>query len=67
MHKVNGYAIIAHKAYSDGFVIIGSTYHPSGDYEYVVATMNDIDDSYWFSGYYTSNIVSAINRYYEYA
>lgn len=65
-HKVNGYAVTAHKPYNDGFVILATTYN-NGRYEYVVATMNDIDDPHWFSGYYTENIVSAINRYYEYA
>lgn len=66
-HTVNGFTITAHhNQATDGVLILGSrAMNNELGYEYVVATMADISEGHWFSGYYTNNIVNAINHYYE--
>lgn len=64
---VNGYTVVAHRPTNgngNGVVILASVPRVGG-YEYVVATMNNVMDDHWFSGYYTENLVNGVNAFYE--
>lgn len=67
LHKVvNGYTVVAHAwVPADGlYWILGSRRIGPESYEYIVAGMRHIDDSYWVTnGYYPTNIGSAYARF----
>ena len=69
MQTINGYAIIAHRAYShkpdEGLVILGvrkNNYNISG-YEYVTAVVFTLDDKEWSWGHYLGTLDSAFDDY----
>ena len=70
LHKVmNGYTIVAHEYnQQDGlYWILGSRRIGPGAYEYVVAGVRNFDlDTQWCtSGYYSTNVQLAVERFTE--
>lgn len=63
--KVNDFTIIAHdqNISGRGYTVLGARRTGPGDYEYVVAWMASLDDTFWSHGSYTRSLRTASDNY----